>query len=819
VIRCEQKQYKEHYAGLVDAFPGPCIPLDVLEEALSLHRKGKLAEAAVLYRRILARNPNDADALHLLGVIEFQRGNPPVAIDLISRAIKLDPGKASFYANLGLAYRDLKRFDEALACYERALAIKPDDADTLNNRGNLLRDLKRFDDALTSYARALAIKPDFADALNNRGATLSDLKRLDDALASYDRALAAKPDYAEALSNRGTALNALRRFDDALASFDRALVLHPGFAEALNNRGNVLSELKRFDDALASYDRALALNPNYAEALFNRGAALSELRRFDEAINSYDRALALNPNYAEVLNSRGAALSALKRFEDALACYDRALSLKPGYAEALYNRGNVLSDLKRLDAAIDSYDRALAVNPDYEFLFGLRLFCQMRICDWRGIADDFVRVAGGIESDEKMALPAVALAMPLSAPLQRKCAEIFAREKYTQSSLLPQLEGGREHKRIRLGYFSADFHDHATAYLMAELFERHDRAKFEVMAFSFGPTSKDAMRIRLEKAFDRFIEIGALSDKDAALLARSLELDIAIDLKGFTEGSRTGIFAMRAAPIQVSYLGYAGTMGASYIDYLIADSTLIPQDQRRRYAEKIVYLPDSYQVNDSRRIVAGKDLTRAECGLPETGFVFCCFNASYKILPDIFAIWMRLLKRVEGSVLWLWEDNHFAGENLRKAAQAQGVAPERLIFAKRMDLPEHLARHRLADLFLDTLPYNAHTTASDALWAGLPVLTCLGESFPGRVAASLLNAIGLPELITKNLATYETLALDLATNPQRLQSLRQKLAANRLTQPLFDTASFTAHIESAYIAMWNRHRAGLPPGHIQVSKT
>ena len=389
------------------------------------------------------------------------------------------------------------------------------------------------------------------------------------------------------------------------------------------------------------------------EVLYNRGNALRDLKRFDDALASYDRALAIKPDYAEALNNRGVALQELKRFDDALASFDRALAIKPDYAEALNNRGNVLRDLKRFDDALASYDRALAIKPDYAFLFGERLFCKMNICDWHGIGDDFDRLAEKIESAEKASPPFVVLATPLAAALQRTNAEIYIQEKYPESSLLPKFEGRYEHDRIRLGYFSADFHNHAVSYLMAELFERHDRAKFEVIAFSFGPETNDAMRTRLEKSFDRFIEVGALSDKDVALLARSLEIDIAVDLMGFTQDSRTGIFAMRPAPIQVNYLGYPGTMGAPYIDYIIADRIVIPQEQQASYREKIVYLPHSYLANDSTRAIAERTPTRAEAGLPDEGFVFCCFNNSYKLTPEIFTIWMRLLANVEGSVLWL----------------------------------------------------------------------------------------------------------------------------------------------------------------------
>jgi protein O-GlcNAc transferase len=788
----------------------------VLRDALSFHRKGNLEEAAALYRRILAQNPANADALHLLGVVEFQRKNPLAAIELISKAIKIDPNNAAFFANQGLAFHDLNRFQDALTMFARALVIKPDYAAALNHRGNALRALNRFDDALASYARALAIQPDYAEAINNRGAVLSDLKRFADALASYDRALAINPDYAEALNNRGVALGHLQRNDDALASYDRALTIKPDYAEAFNNRANALSELWRFDEALASYDRALAIRPDYAEALYNRGAALRDLRRFEDALVSYDRALAIRPDYAEALNSRGTVLSELKHFDDALASYEAALAIKPDYVEALYNRANALNELKRFDEALVSYNRALTIRPDYECLFGLRLFCKIKICDWHATGDDFNRLAEKIESGEIASSPSLVLATPLSAALQRRCAELFIRDKYPQRSLLPELDGRYKHDRIRVGYFSADFHNHATAHLMAGLFERHDKARFELTAFSFGPTHSDSMRTRLENSFDRFLEVGGISDKEVAVLARSLEIDIAIDLKGFTQDGRPGIFAMRAAPIQVNYLGYPGTMGAEYIDYLIADSTVIPGDQQEHYTEKIVYLPDSYQVNDSKRPIAAKIVTRAACGLPDTGFVFCCFNNNYKISSDVFEIWMRLLGRVEGSVLWLLEGNAAAVKNLRAEAQARSIAPERLVFAKQIEVSEHLARNRLADLFLDTLPYNAHTTASDALWAGLPVLTCLGKTFPGRVAASLLNAVGAPELITPDLDAYEALALELASNRQTLAELRGRLAANRLTHPLFDTARFTTRIESAYVAMFKRHQAGLSPEPIVV---
>jgi predicted O-linked N-acetylglucosamine transferase (SPINDLY family) len=408
------------------------------------------------------------------------------------------------------------------------------------------------------------------------------------------------------------------------------------------------------------------------------------------------------------------------------------------------------------------------------------------------------------------------LALPLSLEDQRKVAEIWCSSKYPNNPSLGSIPKLTRRSKIRIGYFSADFHNHATTYLMAELFERHDKDKFELIAFSFGPNIKDEMRQRVINAFDQFINVTAMSDKAIAQLSRELGIDIAIDLKGLTTDARLGIFSYKAAPIQVSYLGYPGTLSVDYIDYLIADKILVPRGSQKYYSEKIIYLPYSYQVNDRQRVIAPTQFTKQELCLPQESFVFCCFNNNYKITPDVFDTWVRILKAVDGSVLWLLADNPLAAMNLKKEAVQRGLDPNRLVFADRMDLTEHLARHKVADLFLDTLPYNAHTTASDALWAGLPVLTCLGESFSSRVAASLLNAIELPELVTETQTDYEELAIELAKNPAKLKDIKEKLSRNRLNSPLFDTTLFTRNIEAAYTHMYERYQADLPADHIYI---
>ncbi len=601
----------------------------------------------------------------------------------------------------------------------------------------------------------------------------------------------------------------------AVELIGKAIDINPNNAMAHYNRGVALYDLKQHEAAIQSYDQAIALEPGYADAYNNRGNALGGLKQHDAAIQSFDKAIALKPGYAEAYNNRGVALKELRQYEAALQSFDQAIALQPGNADAHYNRGDALFDLKRHEAAIQNYDKAIALNPDCDYLYGMRLHTKMQICDWGDVDDQLAQLAAKIERNEKAVFPFAALALSGSLPLQRKTAEIWVQDECPTSHALPTIPKRPKHNKVRIGYFSADFRNHPVSFLTAELFETHDKSKFELTAFSFGTNTNDEMRKRVAAAFDRFIDARNMSDKNVAMLARNLEIDVAVDLVGFTKDSRTNIFAMRAAPLQVSYIGYLGTMGAEYMDYLIADNTIVPDEYQKHYSEKIAYLP-SYQVNDSTRRIADKEFTREELGLPQTGFVFCCFNNNYKITPGTFDGWMRILKRVDGSVLFLYAGNALAAINLKKEAALRGVDADRLIFGKRLPAPEYLARYRIADLFLDTLPYNAGATASDALWAGLPVLTCVGEAFASRVAASLLNAIHLPELITSTQEAYEELAIELAANPGKLRQIRQKLANNRLTAPLFDTALFTQHIEAAYTEMYGRYQADLPPEHISI---
>ncbi|QWD94694.1 tetratricopeptide repeat protein [Polynucleobacter sp. MG-Unter2-18] len=596
----------------------------------------------------------------------------------------------------------------------------------------------------------------------------------------------------------------------------KALKIKPDDLEVNINCARALQEIGKHLDSVRSHQKAIFLSPNNHEIWLGCGKSLQSLKRYDEAIAHYDKALSLKPDFAAAWSNKGNIFYELKRYDEAIAHYDKALNLNPDFAAAWFNKGNTLHELKRYDGAIAYYDKALSIKPDIDWIFGSLLHSKMNICSWSGLAESLENISKKLVVNEKVVNPFSLLALNDDALLHKKSAEIYIQSRYPSNPVLEPILKRPQNQKIRVGYFSTDFKNHPVAFLIAELFELHDKSQFELVGFSFGPITKDQMRQRLEKSFDQFVEVGNKSDIEIAQLSRCLNIDIAVDLTGFTQDARTGIFSHRAAPIQVNYLGYPGTMGADYMDYIIADRTLIPLESQSCYSEKVVYLPNSYQVNDRKRLISDRQFTRQDLDLPEKGFVFCCFNNNYKILPATFASWMRILKAVEGSILWLFQDNSWAVENLKKEAEKQGIAADRLVFAERLPLPEHLARHRQADLFLDTFPYNAHTTTSDALWAGLPVLTLIGRSFASRVAASLLKAIGLPELITSTQEEYEALAIELAINPNKLKDIKLKLAKNRLTTPLFDTPLFTKNLEVAYSEMYERYQDDLQPDHITI---
>jgi predicted O-linked N-acetylglucosamine transferase (SPINDLY family) len=622
-------------------------------------------------------------------------------------------------------------------------------------------------------------------------------------------ALARSPADAEALYLLGSTLLFEGRFQEAVGPLEAAAgkLARRGVGYRLGHCRLALGDLARAEQA---FRRETQAHPDYANAHNALGVALVNQSKHEQALAAFAAAVKLDPKHAEAAANAGGALRALGRLEEALPYLERAVAAQPALADAHQSLGLTLHALHRYGEAAESFRRVMTLAPRTPYALSSLVWAELFACDWRDLDAHIAALREQVRAGEIAAAPFTVVAVSGSTREERQCAERHARE--TQGGPTEPLWRGERygHARVRLAYLSADFHEHATAYLMAQLFELHDRGRFEVIGVSYGPDDRSAMRARLERAFDKFVDVRAMSDAQAAALLRGMEVDIAVDLKGLTADSRLSILAHRPAPLQATYLGYPGPLGVSYIDYVLADRVVIPAADEAFYSEKVVCLPDSYQVNDATVPLAERAPARAELGLPEDAFVFCCFNNIYKLMPSMFEVWMRLLAAAPGSVLWLLEPRDIAKRNLQAAARAHGIDPARLVFAPRVGRAEHLARHRRADLFLDTLPYNAHTTTSDALWAGVPVLTCLGTSFAGRVAASLLGAIGLSEMITRDLRAYEALALELARDPAALAALREKLVSARRTQPLFDAARFRRHIEAAYLRMLEIQRRGEP---------
>jgi len=623
---------------------------------------------------------------------------------------------------------------------------------------------------------------------------------------------------AKGLFFEGSRLLEEEKYEAAEKKLRISLEIIPDRVSILINLSAALIKQSKLQEAKAFIEKAVSIDNKAEDAWLNYGLIFMEESRYSEAIKFFNKALAINPDYIDALFNKGSALLEDSDYSEAIEFFNKALTINPEYPEALYNKGCALNKLKRKEEMLACYEKALSINPEYGTLPGIVLNARMQFCNWENVDAKLDDLSARVRKNEKVIPPFISLGLMRQPSLQRKAAEIFVQDEFLEKDA-PNVDFNKyQNSKIRIGYYSADYHNHATTYLMAKLFEMHDSEKFELFAFSFGPDKNDEMRHRMVKAFDHFMDVRLKSDKEIVQMSRDLKIDIAVDLKGYTEDCRPGIFYERVAPLQVSYLGYPGTMGADFIDYLVADTTLIPEKCQKHYSEKIVYLPDSYQVNDDTRKISNKKYTRDELGLPDSGFVYCCFNNNYKITPATFDGFMRILKKVPGSVLWLYQENSIAPNKLRQEAIKRGISGDRLVFAKRLPLDEHLARHRLADLFIDTLPYNAHTTASDALWAGLPVLTCMGEAFASRVAGSLLNALDLPELITESQQEFEALAVELATNPTRLEKIKHKLEKNRQLMPLFNTPLFTKHLEAAYTAIYERYKSNFPIEHTYIEK-
>lgn len=786
-----------------------------LADAIAHLHGGRFSEAAAILRQVAAADPENWQSLHLLGLTAYRQRNLEEAATYLRRCLEVKMDLAEAHSDLGVVLKEMGHFEEARTCCATAVALKPSFFPAYSNLGNVLKELGHLEEAATAYRKSIMLAPHFAEAHANLGTLLVTLGEPEAGLVHCQTAAELASDVGEMQTAYGHALRHNHRYEEALAAFRTAIELKPAFAPAYTDLGCLLQETGQYEAALQAHERALMLQPDFADAHNNIGVVLKSLGRFEEARNAYKRAIAFRPAFSEAYSNLGVVLDLLGDHFEAESAFKEAIDLAPWNVQNYLNLAGSLLQRNRITDAAAIHAKLLKIAPDHPAALASRYSLRRSTCDWKDLAATEEGLLEHTYREGKPIPPFVTLSIPCDPEEHLLCAREwvkglpYAIEKpfsyHKPRTVTPNT-------RLRIGYLSADFNEHATANLITELLERHDRKRFEVFGYCYSREDKSAIRQRIIAAFNHFVPVGSLSHAAAASRIHADQIDILVDLKGFTAEARTEIMACRPAPIQVNYLGYPGTMGAEFIDYILADPFILPMDQASRYDEKIVHLPGCYQPNDTQRPIAAETPTRAECGLPEDAFVFCSFNDSYKISPQMFTIWMRLLKAVPGSILWLLESNTMVRSNLCREAEARGVNPNRLVFAPRTTLAKHLARHRLADLFLDTLPVNAHTTASDALWAGLPVLTCAGNSFVSRVCGSVLNAAGMQELVTKSPEEYEAAALRLAREPGTLLVLREQLSRDRLvTTPLFDMDKYRTSLEAAFEYMAELRAAGYGP--------
>jgi len=785
--------------------------------SLVFQELGLLDEEVECLKKVTILKPKFTNAFNNLGVALKALGKFNNAIQAFKSAIKIHPNFAEAHNNLGNTYKEIGKPEDAISCYE--VAINSDEVYPIyyNNLGIVLTELQQFDRATLVFQSSLAINADHPDTHNNLGNLFKEQGKFDKASKCYKLALSIDPTYFDAHNNLGNVQRELNQIDDAIRSYENAIEINEFFPEAHNNLGSTLKDIKKYDDALTNYQKAIQLNPNYVECFNNFGVIFFELGELDKAINYYKKALAINPDYAYAWGNIGIVYFYKSDIENAIKFYKKAILLDPIMVEAHLNLGVCFKINSEFDDALKCYERVISINPDAEdFVWGSLLNTMMHLCFWDEVNNRTNEILNKIDNGELVMLPFEFMALTDDPIRLKKLTQTYVHKNFPRLDTLSKLERYPVHQKIRIGYFSADFRLHPVTTLTAQMYEMHDRSKFEVHAFSFGRDSNDEMNLRIREGVDYYHDVVDSSDKDIVLLSRSLEIDIAVDLGGFTEGSRTKIFAMSAAPIQLSYIGYLGTLGADYYDYLIADENIIPKENQKYYSEKIIYLP-SFQVNDSEKPNI-KQLERRDFGLDDEKFIFCCFNNTFKITPNVFDSWSRILSKVDDSLLMIYVENHSSRNNLLIEMKKRGIKTHRLIFADNLPRIEYLERNTVVDLFLDTFPYNAATTASDSLRMGLPVLTLSGDSFASRVGTSLLKALDMPELITQSQDEYESVAIDLASKPNKLNNIKKKLAKNLDNTLLFDTKEFTKQIERSYTEIYERYQLGSKPDHIYLNK-
>jgi len=837
VIQLQEKQWEKAEKLITESLNiNPNQPAALNNLGIVYKEQKKYSLAIEVYKSSLNLKSDDANTYMNLGNVYHEIRDYELALKVYDKSLVLQPGLAAALINRALSLSQLGHHLNAIENYKLALHISPTDFNIYNNLGNSQKELGRLDLALECFSKSIQINAYFADAFFNKGNILRSMGKLHEALDSYNCAIELNTSSPEQYLNKGNLLHELHNYVGAIKNFNIAIHLKPDYSQAYNNLGNVYLDQKKIQSAKLSYIHAITLDPQYAPAYNNRATALRAEGNINEVKKNYLRSVLIDDRYSDARNNLGVLALESLEVKEAIDHFDIAIDLNKNFSDAHYNKANALREIKLFSQAIAHYERVLTLNSEYPFVLGLLIHSKMQICDWSPIAinlsndskkhiffDDLIdKLKSDLEEEKKVTPPFPVLGLIDSPSLQLKAAKVWSEDKFPEmdtlgpiakrdfdSSLFESTQPNSKtlFKKIRIGYFSADFRDHPVSYLMADIFEHHDRLHFEIFAFSLGPIKNDSMRARLVSSFDSWLDVISLSDAQIASKSRDLGIDIAVDLGGFTNYARSGIFALRVAPIQISYIGYLGTMGTSYIDYLIADKTIISPEFRKFYSEKIAYLP-VYQANDSKRKMSDEPISRADLGIPLESFVYCCFNTNYKITFQTFKCWINILQKVPHGVLLLYADTPEVIPKLKRQAQNLGLDPSRIYFVDRVDQMEYLKRYTLADLFLDTEPYNAGTTASDALWSGLPVLTKIGKSFASRIAASLLKALDLDELIAQSRSQYEEIAVELGLNQEKAKALRVKLKDRKTNSDLFNTPKFTKNLERLFEEMIRRDTLG-----------
>lgn len=802
---------------------------------------GNISMALNAFKKSIEINPSFSDSYSNLGVVLLTIGEIDAAMQACKRAIDLKPDYAEAHYNLGNVLRQKGDHDTAVLSYKKTLKINPNHNNARNNLGNILKDQGNLLQAKEAFLFVVSRDPNHVDAFNNLGAIQKELGDLDGAMDSYKRALALRPDHSGALNNFGVVLQEQGKLEAALVEYHRALEVNPGDPEVYNNIGHVFIKQEKLDQAIEYFEKSLVVDPKNVDAYCGLGNALKGLRKDKDAAHAYGCALEINPEHVDAHlaygllfrkqgkyfaalgafhraltvepdsltanNALGVTLMDVSQYKEAEVAFNRALKIKPDSSETLGNLAGAMLEQKRRDEAIRTYERALELAPKDASLEATILNQKMQICDWSGFSK-ISEACRRLGVDTGGVAPFGMIALEDNPARQLARAKIWATERFKEIAIpFSNLNNG-SNRRLRIGYFGGDFNDHPCMYLISGLLREHDKKNFEIFVFSYGRVKTGELRKQTESDVEHFIDVSEEPNLAVVELARKFEIDVAIDLNAYSGSSRSVLFQHRLAPVQISFLGYPGTMGCDFMDYIVSDSTVIADDTRCFYTENVIFLPHTFLPNDNTRLISSKDTTRQDFGLPADDLVLCSFNNNYKITPREFDIWMRIMNKFEGSVLWLGSSNKWSQENLKREAVARGIASERLIFADKVPMEEHLARHKHADLFMDSFIYNAHSTACDALWGGLPIVTMKGAQFSARVAASCLNSIGLSELVTTSEDEYEQLIVDLVSDKDRLRGLKERVAKNRLSSPLFDTVRYARNLERGFRAAHEAYRSG-----------